>query len=229
MMYYLMFLVAVLPITPAFVWLIEEYEICDALKEFHKKIFAKKRLSKKFGTSKKTIRDYLRIQDNLKSSMNALKHHRKHSVNLKTLINALENLLNLLDLETPRSNFFYTNDKNILLLRNFPQAFLKVYILLIRYDDSLKIILDQLLSLINGDYDDPHIKEINELRDEVTDIIVSIRREVVNTIKPYRSERNELFKIDVKHAKKNIEFEKQFIQKQRATLESALEDNSTMS
>ena len=172
-------------------------EIFDGLMNISNKISDMRELPKKYNTSKKLIRDYLKIQKNLSLKM----------------VDNLKDLLDVLRLEAPR---FDHSNKNDLLVRNFPQAYYKVYIQLIRYDDSLKIIFDQLISLIYGDYDDPHIKEIKALRDEVTDIIVSIRREAENTIKPYRREKNELFKVNVKHAKERIEFEKQFIKEQRA-------------
>uniref|UniRef100_UPI0034A0C51C hypothetical protein n=1 Tax=Bacillus atrophaeus TaxID=1452 RepID=UPI0034A0C51C len=180
-------------------------------------------LSKKFNASKKSIRDYLKIQKNLRHKIDAIIYRPNKDVSFKTLVDNLEDLLNVLSLESPR---FDRSNKNDLLVRNFPQAYFKVYIQLIRYDDSLKIIFDQLLSLIYGDYDDPHIKEIKDLRDEVTNIIVSIRREAENTIKPYRREKNKLFKVNVKHAQEIIEFEKQFIKEQRAAQKNAVGNNS---
>ncbi|MEC1666406.1 hypothetical protein [Bacillus mojavensis] len=201
-------------------------EIFDGLMNISNKISDKRELPKKYNTSKKLIRDYLKIQKNLSLKMDAIVYHPNKDVSFTTLVDNLEGLLDVLRLEAPR---FDHSNKNDLLVRNFPQAYYKVYIQLIRYDDSLKIIFDQLISLIYGDYDDLHIKEINDLRDEVTDIIVSIRREVENTIKPYRREKNQLFKVNVKHAKERIEFEKQLIKKQRAALKSAEENNSIVS
>ncbi|CAI6329393.1 MULTISPECIES: hypothetical protein [Bacillus] len=200
-------------------------DILDGVKEISNKIFAKRRLSKRFNASKKSIRDYLQIQKKLKHYMDAIIQRPNKDVSFTTLVDNLKDLLGVLSLEGPRFDF---SNKNDLLVRNFPQAYFKVYIQLIRYDDSLKIIFDQLISLIYGEYDDPHIKEIKALRDEVTDIIVSIRREAENTIKPYRREKNQLFKVDVKHAKEIIEFEKQFIKKQRAAVKNVAEDNSIL-
>ncbi|QXW84049.1 hypothetical protein [Bacillus sp. LJBS17] len=187
--------------------------IFEGLLNLSIKISDKRELPKKYNTSKKLIRDYLKIQKNLSLKMDAIVYRPNKDVSFTTLVDNLKDLLDVLRLEAPR---FDHSNKNDLLVRNFPQAYYKVYIQLIRYDDSLKIIFDQLISLIYGDYDDPHIKEIKALRDEVTDIIVSIRREAENTIKPYRREKNELFKVNVKHAKERIEFEKQFIKEQRA-------------
>ena len=188
-------------------------EIFDGLMNISNKISDMRELPKKYNTSKKLIRDYLKIQKNLSLKMDAIVYRPNKDVSFTTLVDNLKDLLDVLRLEAPR---FDHSNKNDLLVRNFPQAYYKVSIQRIRYDDSLKIIFDQLRSLIYGDYDDPHIKEIKALRDEVTDIIVSIRREAENTIKPYRREKNELFKVNVKHAKERIEFEKQFIKEQRA-------------
>lgn len=207
------YIFAVLLLLFPLVWFPFGEDILDGVKEISNKMFAKRRLSKRFNASKKSIRDYLKIQKNLEIKMDAIKQRPNKDVSFTTLVDNLKNLLDVLCLEGPRFDF---SNKNDLLVRNFPQAYFKVYIQLIRYDDSLKIIFDQLISLIYGDYDDPHIKEIKALRDEVTDIIVSIRKEAENTIKPYRREKNQLFKVDVKHAKEIIEFEKQFIKEQRA-------------
>ncbi|MCY7751401.1 hypothetical protein MOB18_20275 [Bacillus inaquosorum] len=219
------YILAVLLLLFPLVWLPFGEDILDGVKEISNKIFAKRRLSKRFNASIKSIKDYLKIQKNLRLKMDAIKRRPNNDVSFTTLVDNLKDLLDVLNLESPRYDF---SNKNDLLVRNFPQAYFKVYIQLIRYDDSLKIIFDQLISLIYGDYDDPHIKEIKALRDEVTDIIVSIRREAENTIKPYRREKNQLFKVDVKHAKEIIEFEKQFIKKQRASLKNAAEDNSIL-
>ncbi|CUB45877.1 MULTISPECIES: hypothetical protein [Bacillaceae] len=214
------FLLLILVFFP-FVWGSVGRGILDGLD----KISDKRELPKKFNTSKKLIKEYLKIQKNLRHKKDAIVHCRNQDVNFRTLLDNIEDLLDVLSLEAPR--FDFTN-KNDLLIRNFPQAYFKVYIQLIRYNDSLNIIFDQLISLIYGDYDDPHIKDINALRDEVTEIIVSIRREVENIIKPYRREKNELFKVDVKHAKEIIEYEKQFIKEQRAALKNVAADNSIL-
>ncbi|AYK68252.1 hypothetical protein ABS751_10490 [Bacillus subtilis] len=195
--------------------------------EIIKRIFVeKRRLSKKFKTNKRLISGYLNIHDNLKSTLDTVEGHSKsnYSLDFKNLVGEFNRLLDVLNINSSRFH-----NKNDLLVRNFPQAFFEVYVLLMRYDDSLKIIFDQLLTLINGDYDDPHIKEINELRDEVTNIIVTIKKEVENTIKPYRDEKNELFNIDVKHAKKIVKFEKQLMEKQRVAFKNYVEDSSIVS
>ncbi|MBR7817995.1 MULTISPECIES: hypothetical protein [Bacillus] len=214
------FLLLILVLFP-FVWGSVGRGILDGLD----KISDKRELPKKFNTSKKLIKEYLKIQKNLRHKKDAIVHCRNQDVSFRTLLDNIEDLLDVLSLEAPR--FDFTN-KNDLLVRNFPQAYFKVYIQLIRYNDSLNIIFDQLISLIYGDYDDPHIKDINALRDEVTEIIVSIRREAENIIKPYRREKNELFKVDVKHAKEIIEYEKQFIKEQRAALKNVAADNSIL-
>ncbi|WP_039076331.1 hypothetical protein [Bacillus sp. MSP13] len=155
--------------------------------------------------------------------MDTVEGHSKSndSLDLKNLVGEFNRLLDVLNINSSRFH-----NKNDLLVRNFPQSFFEVYVLLMRYDDPLKIIFDQLLTLINGDYDDLHIKEINDLRDEVTNIILTIKKEVENTIKPYRDEKNDLFNIDVKHAKKIVEFEKQLMEQQRVAFKNAVEDSS---
>lgn len=221
MEYLLMLILVLFP----FVWGSVGEGILDGLMNISNKISDKRELPKKFNTSKKLIKDYLKIQKNLRHKMDAIVHCRNEDVSFRTLLDNLEDLLDVLSLEAPR---FDDSNKNDLLVRNFPQAYFKVHIQLIRYDDSLNIIFDQLISLIYGDYDDPHINDINALRDEVTEIIVSIRREAENIIKPYRREKNELFKVDVKHAKEIIEYEKQFIKEQRAALKNVGADNSIL-
>ncbi len=178
---------------------------------------------KKFKTNKRLISEYLKIHDNLKSTLDTVEGHSKSndSLDLKNLVGEFNRLLDVLNINSSRFH-----NKNDLLVRNFPQSFFEVYVLLMRYDDPLKIIFDQLLTLINGDYDDLHIKEINDLRDEVTNIILTIKKEVENTIKPYRDEKNDLFNIDVKHAKKIVEFEKQLMEQQRVAFKNAVEDSS---
>ncbi|MES5398116.1 hypothetical protein ABU952_18640 [Bacillus amyloliquefaciens] len=215
-MEYLLLLILVLF---PFVW----GSVGEGILNISNKISDKRELPKKFNTSKKLIKDYLKIQKNLRHKKDSIVYCRNKDVSFRTLLDNLEDLLDVLSLEAPR---YDDSNKNDLLVRNFPQAYFKVHIQLIRYDDSLNIIFDQLISLIYGDYDDPHIKDINALRDEVTEIIVSIRREAENIIEPYRREKNELFKVDVKHAKEIIGFEKQFIKEQRARNVAA--DNSIL-
>ncbi|MCY9397653.1 hypothetical protein [Bacillus inaquosorum] len=195
----------------------------DPMEILNRIFVEKRRLSKKFKTNKRLISEYLKIHDNLKSTLDTVEGHSKsnYSLDFKNLVGEFNRLLDVLNINSSRFH-----NKNDLLVRNFPQAFFEVYVLLMRYDDSLKIIFDQLLTLINGDYDDPHIKEINDLRDEVTNIIVTIKKEVENTIKPYRDEKNELFNIDVKHAKKIVKFEKQLMEQQRVAFKNAVEDSS---
>ncbi|MCY8056500.1 hypothetical protein [Bacillus inaquosorum] len=195
----------------------------DPMEILNRIFVEKRRLSKKFKTNKRLISEYLKIHDNLKSTLDTVEGHSKsnYSLDFKNLVGEFNRLLDVLNINSSRFH-----NKNDLLVRNFPQAFFEVYVLLMRYDDSLKIIFDQLLTLINGDYDDPHIKEINDLRDEVTNIIVTIKKEVENTIKPYRDENNELFNIDVKHAKKIVKFEKQLMEQQRVAFKNAVEDSS---
>ncbi|MGG0878017.1 hypothetical protein [Bacillus inaquosorum] len=195
----------------------------DPMEILNRIFVEKRRLSKKFKTNKRLISEYLKIHDNLKSTLNTVEGHSKsnYSLDFKNLVGEFTRLLDVLNINSSRFH-----NKNDLLVRNFPHAFFEVYVLLMRYDDSLKIIFDQLLTLINGDYDDPHIKEINDLRDEVTNIIVTIKKEVENTIKPYRDEKNELFNIDVKHAKKIVKFEKQLMEQQRVAFKNAVEDRS---
>ncbi|MDO3655391.1 hypothetical protein [Bacillus subtilis] len=195
----------------------------DPMEILNRIFVEKRRLSKKFKINKRLISEYLKIHDNLKSTLDTVEGHSKSncSLDFKNLVGEFKRLLDVLNINSSRFH-----NKNDLLVRNFPQAFFEVYVLLMRYDDSLKIIFDQLLTLINGDYDDPHIKEINDLRDEVTNIIVTIKKEVENTIKPYRDEKNELFNIDVKHAKKIVKFEKQLMEKQRVAFKNAVEDSS---
>ncbi|MEC0400865.1 hypothetical protein ACO0DA_03440 [Bacillus subtilis] len=198
----------------------------DPMEILNRIFVEKRRLSKKFKTNKRLISEYLKIHDNLKSTLDTVEGHSKsnYSLDFKNLVGEFKRLLDVLNINSSRFH-----NKNDLLVRNFPQAFFEVYVLLMRYDDSLKIIFDQLLTLINGDYDDPHIKEINDLRDEVTNIIVTIKKEVENTIKPYRDEKNELFNIDVKHAKKIVKFEKQLMDKQRVAFKNDVEDSSIVS
>ncbi|QAW06671.1 hypothetical protein ES968_22175 (plasmid) [Bacillus subtilis] len=191
----------------------------DPMEILNRIFVEKRRLSKKFKTNKRLIDEYLKIHDNLKSTLDTVEDHSKsnYSLDFKNLVGEFNRLLDVLNINSSRFH-----NKNDLLVRNFPQAFFEVYVLLMRYDDSLKIIFGQLLTLINGDYDDPHIKEINDLRDEVTNIIVTIKKEVENTIKPYRDEKNELFNIDVKHAKKIVKFEKQLMEQQRVAFKNAV-------
>ncbi|MCY7883157.1 hypothetical protein MOD62_16350 [Bacillus spizizenii] len=198
----------------------------DPMEILNRVFVEKRRLSKKLKTNKRLISEYLKIHDNLKSTLDTVEGHSKsnYSLDFKDLVGEFNRLLDVLNINSSRFH-----NKNDLLVRNFPQAFFEVYVLLMRYDDSLKIIFDQLLTLINGDYDDPHIKEINELRDEVTNIIVTIKKEVENTIKPYRDGKNELFNIDVKHAKKIVKFEKQLMEKQRVAFKNDVEDSSIVS
>ncbi|MFU2203115.1 hypothetical protein [Bacillus subtilis] len=179
----------------------------DPMEILNRIFVEKRRLSKKFKTNKRLISEYLKIHDNLKSTLNTVEGHSKsnYSLDFKNLVGEFTRLLDVLNINSSRFH-----NKNDLLVRNFPHAFFEVYVLLMRYDD----------------YDDPHIKEINDLRDEVTNIIVTIKKEVENTIKPYRDEKNELFNIDVKHAKKIVKFEKQLMEQQRVAFKNAVEDRS---
>lgn len=168
---------------------------------------------KKYRTSFKTMKSYLKILKMLIRIENELHYGVLNGSDstyamIRRVTEQIEDLIEVIHPEHV--------ELHATTLRNYPAAFHDVYISLIPYEDSLKVINDHFLSLIKKQmYTPGQSVEINEIATEYCELIRTMRTDALNQIKPYKEEKDEDFDTDIKTAKAIIEFEKELIQKNR--------------